>query len=134
VRPPRAQSQVGGGGRYDGLIEQLGGQPTPAIGWAIGSGADRARAGRARAAQRVDVFIVAHPDSRARALELATSLRRAGVSADLDLAERSQKGQMKQADRSGAGTTVILDGDSAELRDMKTGEQSRSRTTKSSRS
>ena len=65
--------------------------------------------------------------TRERALALATELRRAGVPADLDLAERSQKGQMKQADRSGAARTLILDGDGATLRDMESGEQRRGR-------
>ena len=90
-----AQSQVGGGGRYDGLIEQLGGPPTPAIGWALG----------------------------VERLGLAIELRRAGIAADLDLAGRSSKGQMKQADRSGAKRAVILEGDATSLREMETGEQ-----------
>jgi histidyl-tRNA synthetase len=120
-----AQSQVGGGGRYDGLIEQLGGPSTPAMGWAVGverlalAMADPPEAGRA------GVFIVADPERRDAALALAIELRRSGVRADLDLAERSQKGQMKQADRSGARVTAILaDGGGATVRDMESGEQS----------
>ena len=118
-----AQSQVGGGGRYDGLIEQLGGPPTPAIGWAIGIERVALALDEPERQPEVDVFIVAEGDSRDRALALATELRRAGVAADLDLAERSQKGQMKQADRSGAARTLILDGDGATLREMESGEQ-----------
>ena len=118
-----AQSQVGGGGRYDGLIEQLGGPPTPAIGWAIGIERVALARDEPERQPEVDVFIVAEGDSRDRALALATELRRAGVAADLDLAERSQKGQMKQADRSGAARTLILDGDGATLREMESGEQ-----------
>jgi histidyl-tRNA synthetase len=118
-----AQSQVGGGGRYDGLIEQLGGPPTPAVGWAIGVERLALAMGEPQPEPAVDVFIVADEGSRERALALATELRRAGVAADLDLAGRSGKGQMKQADRSGAARTVFLEGDSARLRDMKSGEQ-----------
>ena len=118
-----AQSQVGGGGRYDGLIEQLGGPPTPAIGWAIGIERVALALDEPERQPEVDVFIVAEGDSRDRALALATELRRAGVAADLDLAERSQKGQMKQADRSGAARTLILEGDGATLREMESGEQ-----------
>ena len=118
-----AQSQVGGGGRYDGLVEQLGGPPTPAIGWALGVERVALALGEAEALPTVEVFIVADEGSRERALGLAVELRRAGIAADLDLAGRSGKGQMKQADRSGAGRTVILDGEAAQIRDMETGEQ-----------
>ncbi len=118
-----AQSQVGGGGRYDGLIEQLGGPRTPAIGWAIGIERVALAMDEPERPPQVEVFIVAEDGQRERALELATELRRAGVPADLDLAGRSQKGQMKQADRSGASRTLILDGDGATLRDMGSGEQ-----------
>ena len=123
-----AQSGIGGGGRYDGLIEQLGGQPTPGCGWALG--VDRIalaleQQGGAEAEQeRSGVFIVAEDDDRDRALALVTELRRAGVRADLDLAGRAMKGQMKQADRFGAQHTVILGGDAkATLRDMSSGDE-----------
>jgi histidyl-tRNA synthetase len=126
-----AQSGIGGGGRYDGLIEQLGGPPTPGCGWALGldrialaleqqagesgAGADEGREG---------VFIVAEEVGRQRALALVTELRRAGIPADLDLAGRAAKGQMKQADRVGARYALILSGDSkATLRDMSSGEE-----------
>jgi histidyl-tRNA synthetase len=118
-----AQSQVGGGGRYDGLIEQLGGPPTPAVGWAVGVERLALAMGPAEPEPAVDVFIVADDESRERALALATELRRAGIAADLDLAARSNKGQMKQADRSGAARAVILEGGSTRLRDMESGEQ-----------
>jgi histidyl-tRNA synthetase len=118
-----AQSQVGGGGRYDGLIEQLGGPPTPAIGWALGIERVALALDEPEEGPGVDVFIVADEGGRERALALATELRRAGISADLDLAGRSNKGQMKQADRSGAGRAVILEGEVAQLRDMESGEQ-----------
>jgi histidyl-tRNA synthetase len=125
-----AQSGIGGGGRYDGLIEQLGGPPTPGCGWALG--VDRIalalepEGGAAEGAgeQRDGVFVVAEEDGRERALALVTELRRAGIAADLDLADRSAKGQMKQADRVGARHALILSGDAkATLRDMTSGEE-----------
>jgi histidyl-tRNA synthetase len=125
-----AQSGIGGGGRYDGLIEQLGGPPTAANGWALG--VDRvalaleARDGGSRdgVKPRQGVFLVAEGDDRSRALGLVTELRRAGLVADLDLADRAIKGQMKQADRLGARYALILSGDGqATLRDMSSGEE-----------
>jgi histidyl-tRNA synthetase len=118
-----AQSGVGGGGRYDGLVEQLGGPPTPACGWAIGIERIALALGEGEEPPREGVFIVATDDERERALALAVELRRAGVRADLDLAGRAAKGQMKQADRSGAGRAVILDGEKATVRDLGSGEQ-----------
>jgi histidyl-tRNA synthetase len=82
-----AQSGVGGGGRYDGLIEQLGGQSTPACGWAIGIERIALALGDEEAVPGADVFIVAEGDARERALALATELRRGGLAADLDLAD-----------------------------------------------
>lgn len=118
-----AQSALGGGGRYDGLVEQLGGAPTPAAGWA--AGIERiALALEAGEPPRADAFIVADDASRDMALALATELRRAGLRADLDLADRVFKGQMKQADRARARYAVILEaGGKAQLRDMESGEQ-----------
>jgi histidyl-tRNA synthetase len=119
-----AQAALGGGGRYDGLVEELGGPPTPAVGWAAGIERILLALGEAEAEERIDVFIVAAEGRREQALELATRGRRAGVCIDLDLAGRSEKGQMKQADRSGAPRAVILREDgSAHLRSMETGEQ-----------
>jgi histidyl-tRNA synthetase len=123
-----AQSGIGGGGRYDGLIEQLGGPPTPGCGWALG--VDRIalaleqQSGGDAEEERRGAFIVAEDDDRDSALALVTQLRRAGIRADLDLAGRAMKGQMKQADRFGARHAVILGGDAkATLRDMTSGEE-----------
>jgi histidyl-tRNA synthetase len=119
-----AQAALGGGGRYDGLVEELGGPATPAVGWAAGIERILLAMGEAPPPRPIDVFIVAADQQRERALELATTARRAGVCVDLDLAGRSEKGQMKQADRSGADRAVILREDgSAHLRHMRTGEQ-----------
>jgi histidyl-tRNA synthetase len=124
-----AQSGIGGGGRYDGLVELIGGPPTPGCGWALG--VDRIAlaleepGGTANAEQsRAGVFVVAEEESREAALALVTELRRAGKNADLDLAGRATKGQMKQADRIGARYALILSGDAkATLRDMDSGEE-----------
>ena len=118
-----AQSGVGGGGRYDGLVEQLGGPATPACGWAIGVERIALALGEGEPAAREGVFIVAGEDAREEALALAVELRRAGVRADLDLAGRAAKGQMKQADRSGAAHAVILEGQRATVRDLDSGEE-----------
>jgi histidyl-tRNA synthetase len=118
-----AQSGIGGGGRYDGLIEQLGGPPTPATGWALGVERIALALGAEEGAGQTDVFVVAEGDSRERALALVTEARRAGVAADLDLGGRAVKGQMKQADRAGARYALILPEGSqqATLRDMASG-------------
>jgi histidyl-tRNA synthetase len=120
-----AQSEIGGGGRYDGLIEQLGGPPTPAVGFAAGIERILLALDEEVAATERDAFIaVADPDQRGRAMALAVELRHAGVSVEVDLAGRSLKGQLKHADRIGAGRVLILEADgSAQLREMKTGEQ-----------
>jgi histidyl-tRNA synthetase len=120
-----AQSEIGGGGRYDGLIEQLGGPATPAVGWAAGIerillalDEEEERGGR-------DAFVaIADAGQRQRAMALAVELRHAGISAEIDLAGRGLKGQLKQADRIGARRVLILEADgSAQLREMSTGEQ-----------
>jgi histidyl-tRNA synthetase len=120
-----AQSEVGGGGRYDGLIEQLGGQPTPAVGWAAGIERILLALGEEPEAAGRDAFIAAaEDDQRPRALTLAGELRRAGLSVEVDLAGRGLKGQLKHADRIGARRVLILEaGGTAQLRDMSSGEQ-----------
>ncbi len=124
-----AQSGIGGGGRYDGLIEQLGGSPTPGCGWALGVDRIALALEPEEGAVTVEnerdgVFVVAEDEDRERALTLVTELRRAGLSADLDLAGRAIKGQMKQADRVGARHALILAGEGkATLRDMSSGEE-----------
>jgi histidyl-tRNA synthetase len=121
-----AQSEIGGGGRYDGLVEQLGGRPTPAVGWAAGIERIVLALDEEVAASGRDVFIAVAEDDRAKrvlALVLAGELRKAGLSVELDLAGRALKGQLKQADRIGARRVLILDEGGAQLRDMTSGEQ-----------
>jgi histidyl-tRNA synthetase len=120
-----AQSEVGGGGRYDGLIEQLGGPPTPAVGWAAGIERILLALDEEEESAERDAFIaIADEGQRRRAMALTTELRRAGLSAEVDLAGRGLKGQLKHADRIGAHRVLILEADgSAQLRDMRSGEQ-----------
>jgi histidyl-tRNA synthetase len=120
-----AQSGVGGGGRYDGLVEMIGGAATPGVGW--GSGLERitlAMREQALPQSAPDVFVVSFTDeARPVAFDLAQQLRGAGLSAELDLAGRSPKGQLKQAGRSGAAFAAFcgleeLGSDTVRLRAM----------------
>ncbi len=120
-----AQSGVGGGGRYDGLIEQIGGPPTPGMGWA--AGVERmllAGPPPPLAPVPLDLYVAyAKPELRAHAFRLAADARRAGHAARLELAGRSLKGQLKQADRAGARYVAILGDEGTSLKDMETREQ-----------
>jgi histidyl-tRNA synthetase len=121
-----AQSEIGGGGRYDGLVEQLGGKPTPAVGWAAGIERILLALDEEVEAVARDVFIATadgESERRSLALVLAGELRKAGLSSELDLGGRGLKGQLKHADRIGARHVLILDQDGAQLRDMASGEQ-----------
>ena len=118
-----AQSGVGGGGRYDGLVELVGGNPTPAVGWAAGIERILLAAGEVRDAPApVDLFVAFEaPELRAGAFQLCMDARREGMNAQMELAGRSLKGQRKQADRVGARWLAVL-GEQAALRNMETGE------------
>ena len=126
-----AQNAVGGGGRYDGLAEDLGGPPTPGVGF--GTGLERIRL--ACAAERVDlvgrtgvdVYVVDTTGGFA-ALALTHELRSAGISADRAWDGRSFKAQFKAADRAGARVAVVVGPDEASrhvvgLKPMRGGEQ-----------
>jgi len=121
-----AQSGVGGGGRYDGLIELLDGPPTPASGWA--AGIERmllAARELPQAADLVDLYVaLATGDGARTAFDLAVEARRAGLQAQLELAGRSLKGQLRHAGRIGARYVAIIGDDGvATLKDMESGEQ-----------
>jgi histidyl-tRNA synthetase len=120
-----AQSGVGGGGRYDGLVEQLGGQPQPGMGWAAGVERMLLAGGRKPvAAPPLDLYVAyAKDDLRADAFRIAADARRAGHSAQVELAGRSLKGQLKAADRAGARFVAILGDEGMSLKDMESGEQ-----------
>ena len=115
-----ANSSICGGGRYDGLVEAIGGPATPGIGF--GAGLERLLLALelediAFAQPAIDVFFVVEENApRERVLQALAELRRANVSADTDYAGRSFKGQMTQAGRSGAATVVIVRGDEAAIR------------------
>ena len=106
-----AQNALGGGGRYDGLVESLGGPPTAGIGFALGL--DRTLLACddegvfAAPSTAVDVFVVDTTGGR-EALRITHELRTAGLSADRAFENRSMKSQMKAADRSGAQIAVII--------------------------
>jgi histidyl-tRNA synthetase len=118
-----AQAALGGGGRYDGLIEQLGGQPTPGVGWALGVERRLLAAEDEAEAPSADVFVaVATPDAARDAFLLTERLRGAGLRTEIEQAGRSMKGQLKQANRVGARATVIV-GDGIEVKDMDGGDQ-----------
>ncbi len=127
-----AQSGVGGGGRYDGLVEQLGGPPTPGMGWA--AGIERillAGSAPATALPPVDLFVAYEParDGGGRthappgAFALLTEARTAGLFTQMELAGRSLKGQLAHANALGARYVAILGPDGAALKDMAGGEQ-----------
>ena len=105
-----AQSTICGGGRYDGLVEQIGGKPTPGIGF--GAGIERLllsleAAGVQTEPDEIDVFVaVQEQEAKPRALPLVQELRRRGLRTDLDYAGRSLKGQLTHAARLGAGAVV----------------------------
>jgi histidyl-tRNA synthetase len=112
-------STICGGGRYDGLVAAIGGQPTPGIGF--GAGIERLllaieREGVTVEPRGLDVFLVADGVPRERILLLLSQLRRAGVAADTDYAGRSLKGQLTQAGRTRARTVVIARADEASIR------------------
>ena len=124
-----AQNAVGGGGRYDGLVEELGGPATPGIGFALG--VDRillacdAEGAFAEALAAVQVFVVDVAGGQS-AVVLCDRLRQAGLGVDRAFDSRSMKAQMKRADRSGAVVAVIVGPDeqaagTATVRDMRPG-------------
>ena len=106
-----AQNALGGGGRYDGLVEDLGGPATPGIGFAIGVErtliACDVESVFPGPAGGVEVFVV-DTTGGSEALALSTELRRAGRSVDRGFGGRSMKAQMKAADRSGAELALII--------------------------
>ena len=111
--PLGAQSAVGGGGRYDGLVEELGGPSTPGVGFAMGL--ERIilaleKQGLLKSEKEaIDVFAVV-PDEggTADAFKAVMTLREAGYSCDMNQIGRSMKAQMKQADRAGARFALIF--------------------------
>lgn len=128
-----AQSGIGGGGRYDGLMAQLGGSDLPGIGFGIGT--DRTLLAREAeglaplATPAITVFAVGLGESARRSLTpIIDQLRRSGIATDQSYGGRGLKGAMKAADRSGASWAMIMGDDEAaagtvQLKNLSTGEQ-----------
>ncbi|MFB8027962.1 histidine--tRNA ligase [Streptomyces sp. NPDC056465] len=128
-----SQSAVGGGGRYDGLSEMIGGPALPSVGWALG--VDRtvlaleAEGVELEIPSTTSVYAVPLGEEARRVLfGLVTELRRAGVATDFAFGGRGLKGAMKSANRSGARFTVVagerdLADGNVQLKDMESGEQ-----------
>ncbi len=128
-----AQSGIGGGGRYDGLMESLGGAPLSGIGFGLGTDrtllACEAEGLDVSADGLVDVFVVPiGPAARRVAVGVAAQLRGAGIRVDMAYGDRGLKGSMKAADRSGAPLVVIVGNDevqsaNAQVKNMADGSQ-----------
>lgn len=130
-----AQSGVGGGGRYDGLVEQLGGPPTPGIGWA--AGVERVLLSGmlpAPSEPTLQLYICLDDGAQAsrdglrsevrwRAFQLLQHARAAGIVADMEMAGRSLKGQRAQAAKRGARFAVTVDPSRTVLKDIESGDQ-----------
>lgn len=128
-----AQSGIGGGGRYDGLMEQLGGQALSGIGFGIGVDrtvlALQAEGIDPSAEGRVDVYGVAiGAEAKAAMVPVLAAFRRSGIRADMAYGDRGMKGAFKAADRSGAAVTLVIGSDelaagTAVVKTMTNGEQ-----------
>jgi histidyl-tRNA synthetase len=128
-----AQSGIGGGGRYDGLSETIGGPQLPGIGFGLGMDrtvlAMEAEQVPAVAGSLVKVYGVPLGEAAGRTVfRLVTELRRAGVAADMSYGGKGLKGAMKGADRSGAAYALILGerdiaAGSVQLKDLASGDQ-----------
>ncbi|MBO0676618.1 histidine--tRNA ligase [Mycolicibacterium sp. S2-37] len=123
-----AQSGIGGGGRYDGLMGRLGGQDVSGIGF--GLGVDRtvlalqAEGRTVGSSSSCDVYVIpAEPAVKVQAGVLAADLRRAGVRTDVAYGDRSLKAALRSADRTGAAFAVIVDAGGVKLKDLSNGEQ-----------
>jgi histidyl-tRNA synthetase len=122
-----AQATVLGGGRYDGLIELLGGPPTPGVGWAAGIERLAMLMTEAPAARRPIAMVSMGAAAERQALLLAQTLRQAGFAVDLGYSGNLKK-RMRRANKAGARAAVILGDDelarhSATVRDLESGEQ-----------
>ncbi len=118
-----AQNTLGGGGRYDGLAEQIGGPPTPGMGWAAGVERMLMASTQPQPIEPLlDLYVAYEPGHKAAAFRLAADARSAGHTARLELAGRSLKGQLKQASRTRARYVAIFGDDGVQLRDREGGE------------
>jgi len=126
------QSAIGGGGRYDGLVQLLGGKPTPGIGFGLGLdrvllALDAAGAPAVEEARPVAVVVGTEPGDTATRLRIATELRAAGLAVRAELGARKLGKQLEAAARDGAHFAVIigdeLAGGHVQLKDLEAGTQ-----------
>jgi histidyl-tRNA synthetase len=126
------QSAIGGGGRYDGLVELLGGKPTPGIGFGLGLdrvllALEAAKVAAPEEGTPLAVVVGSDPADTLTRLRIATSLRDAGLAARAELGERKLGKQLEAAARDGAHFAVIigdeLSGGHVQLRDLEAGTQ-----------
>jgi len=132
-REKRGQSTLGGGGRYDNLIEELGGKPTPAVGFA--AGLERIILNLKK--QKLDIPALPKPDAfiayleeeaKIEAMKIASELRKAGIAVIIATGDKSLRGQMRQVNSLGIAYALILGEQEISkrnvmLRDMRSGEQ-----------
>jgi histidyl-tRNA synthetase len=128
-----AQNAIGGGGRYDDLVEELGGRPTPAVGFAAGIERMIITIEQQKvkwpAEKKLDIFVATVDEkNKATSFRLLQKIRNAGLSADMDYSEGSLKSQMRIANKIGARFTVIVGEEELSknmviLRNMQTKEQ-----------
>ncbi len=128
-----SQDAIGGGGRYDGLIEEVGGAPTPSVGVACGMErlitVAKAQGGLAEQEDALGAFIAGIGKSgAAKAMEISFALRDSGISSEFDTLGRSLKAQMKYAGKLGAAYVAIIGDDEiakgvASVKEMATGTQ-----------
>jgi histidyl-tRNA synthetase len=117
-----AQSGVGGGGRYDGLVAELGGPPTAGMGWA--AGIERillAGSPPASGTATPDIYVSWTGSARRAAFGVLREARSAGLTVQMELANRSLKGQLGQAGKLGARYVAIVDEAETTLKDMQGG-------------
>jgi histidyl-tRNA synthetase len=125
-----AQNSVGGGGRYDGLFELLGGKPNPSVGLAMGMDRIILAMSEQVPLPALDAFVVLadqHEDARRDALDLVSRLRNGGLRVDIDLGRRSVKAQFRAADRRKSAAALVVGDEWGEgkvtARDLTTGDQ-----------
>jgi len=125
-----AQNSVGGGGRYDGLFELLGGKPNPSVGLAMGMDRIILAMSEQEPLPALDAFVVLadqHEDARRDALDLVSRLRNGGLRVDIDLGRRSVKAQFRAADRRKSAAALVVGDEWGEgkvtARDLTTGDQ-----------
>ena len=131
--PLGAQSAVAGGGRYDGLVEEIGGNPTPAVGFAAGLerillALEQQELIHEHAHDREFFIVAVGEESKLFAFKLLTEFRRKNILVDMDFSDRSMKAQMKQASKSNAKFAVIIGEDELKnnevtLKNLETSEQ-----------